>query len=67
MKKKITGKESFSEILKKYPELEEFLFEKGMFCVGCPMGASESLKEGALAHGIDPKELVKEINKKLGN
>lgn len=67
MKNKINGKESFGEILEKYPEIGELLFEKGMHCVGCYMSTNESLKDGALAHGIDPKKLVKEINKKLGN
>lgn len=67
MKKKVTEKEKFSELLEMHPELNEFLFEKGMFCVGCPMGSSESLKEGALAHGLDPKKLIKEINEKLKN
>ncbi|MBS3088790.1 DUF1858 domain-containing protein [Candidatus Pacearchaeota archaeon] len=67
MKKKITGKESFGEILEKYPEIGELLFEKGMHCAGCYMSANESLKDGALAHGINPKELIKEINQKLEN
>jgi len=65
MKKKITGKESFNEILMKYPEVGELLFEKGMHCFGCPMGAGETIEKGAKAHGLNVKKLITEINKKI--
>ena len=63
--KKITKKMKFSEIMKKHPEVAEFLFEKGMHCFGCAMAQFETLEQGALAHGMNPDELVEEINKEL--
>ena len=66
MKKKITKKMSFSEIMEKYPEASEILFEKGMHCIGCGMAVMETLEQGALAHGMNPDEIVKEINEKIG-
>jgi hybrid cluster-associated redox disulfide protein len=65
MKNKITKKMGFSEILGKYPEAAEILFESGMHCIGCPMAMQETLEQGALAHGIDPDEIIMKINKRL--
>lgn len=66
MGKEINKKMSFGELLEKNPDVAGVLMEKGMHCVGCPMSMMESLEEGALAHGLDADELVKEIKKKIG-
>ena len=63
-KQKINKKMSFAEILEKNPASEKVLLEKGMHCVGCPMSQMESLEEGCRAHGIDPDDVVKELNAK---
>jgi hybrid cluster-associated redox disulfide protein len=63
---KITKKMSFSEILEKFPEASEILFESGMHCCGCPMSADESLEQGAIAHGINPDKLIEKLNKEIG-
>lgn len=63
MKKKITKKTKFSEIMKN-ERAAEVLMGKGMHCFGCPMAMHETLEQGAEAHGINADELVKEINKK---
>jgi len=63
--KKITKDMKFSEVMKKYPESVEVLFEKGMHCVGCAMGAFETIEQGAMMHGIDADELVKDMNEKV--
>lgn len=55
----------FAELLEKHPELTEILMEKGMHCVGCPLAMQETLEQGCIAHGINPDELVKELNDKL--
>ena len=71
VKKKVTTKivrsMTFTQLMNKYPEVVEHLLEKGMHCIGCPMSMQETIEQGAIAHGIDPKELVKELNKKIGN
>ena len=60
----ISKKMSFAEILEKKPEAASFLMERGMHCCGCPMSMQESLEQGAMVHGLDADELVKELNKK---
>jgi hybrid cluster-associated redox disulfide protein len=37
----------------------------GMHCLGCPASQAESLEEAAAVHGLDPQELVDEINRYL--
>jgi len=53
--------------LKKYPKTAEVFFKQGMSCVGCPMAMQETIEQGALAHGLDPNKLIKELNKKINN
>ena len=62
---KITKKMSFAQIIKKYPKAIELLIQKGMHCIGCPMAQQETLEQGCEAHGLNPEEIVKELNEKL--
>lgn len=64
-KRQITKNMSFTEIIKEHPESIEVLIGKGMHCIGCPMSQMETLEQGSLAHGLDPDEIVEEINKKI--
>jgi len=63
--KKITKKMSFNEIMQKEPNAIPILLERGMHCIGCPMAMQETLEQGAVAHGLNPDKLEKEINDKL--
>ena len=63
--KKITKQISFAKLMQEHPEAIEILLEKGMHCIGCPMSTGENLEQGAIAHGLDPDELVKELNEKI--
>lgn len=64
-KNKIDLNMNIQDIVKKFPEIEKILLEKGMHCLTCPFANKESLKEGAIGHGINPKKLIKELNKKI--
>ena len=61
-KKKITKNITFGELIKINPKAVEKLAERGLFCGGCPMAMMETLEQGALAHGLDVEELIKELN-----
>ena len=41
------------------------LLNAGMHCIGCPASQGESIEEAALVHGINPDELLAEINSYL--
>lgn len=60
---KITEKTLLGDIISKYPKAAEKLFQMGLMCVMCGMAQNETLEQGAIAHGLDPKEVVKELNK----
>jgi len=62
MVKKIKKGMTFSELLADFPEAATKLANRGLFCGGCPMAQFETIENGAKAHGIDPKELIKELN-----
>ena len=34
----------------------------GMHCLGCPASQGESIADACMVHGVDPDELVKQIN-----
>ena len=41
-------------------------FEQGMFCIGCPSAAGETLEEACMVHGIDCEVLVGKLNEYFG-
>jgi len=64
---KISKKMSFAEVLENYPETADVFMQEGMHCIGCPMAMSETIEDGAAAHGIDADKLVEKLNKKKKN
>ena len=62
MKKKITKEMTFAELIKLDSEAAGKLADRGLFCGGCPMAQFETIEDGARAHGVDIKELIKELN-----
>ena len=69
---KITSKQTIGEILEqagdKVEKVAEILMDAGMGCVGCPMAQMETLEQGAIAHGLEEKqieEMVKKVNEVL--
>ena len=61
----ITKDMPFTELMQKYPQAIEVLFNYGMGWIGCVASQFETIEQGALAHGIDPDELVKALNEKI--
>ena len=59
---KVTKKMNISEILQDYPEVAEVFGKNGMNCPSCIAARFETLESGARVHGIDPDELVADIN-----
>ncbi|MFC1800756.1 DUF1858 domain-containing protein [Nanoarchaeota archaeon] len=65
MADKITKDMTFAELLQKYPETAEILMKRGFHCIGCHMAATETIEQGAKAHGIsddDVDSMIKEMN-----
>ncbi len=53
---------TIGKIVKDYPATAEVFNRFGMGCLGCPATQYESLEQGAILHGIDVDQLVKELN-----
>ncbi len=65
-KEVITKNMTFHEIITRFPETGQVFMKHNMFCaMGCPMAMEETLEEGALAHGIEIHELLKELNQSI--
>ena len=57
------GKETMiGELLQIDADIAPILFGIGMHCLGCPASQMETVEEAAMVHGIDPDDLVEEIN-----
>ncbi|MFA6250647.1 MAG: DUF1858 domain-containing protein, partial [Candidatus Shapirobacteria bacterium] len=62
-KKLITAKMLINQIVLKYPKSAKMLVAKyGFHCIGCAMGAMETLEQGAAAHGMTKKQIGKMID-----
>jgi hybrid cluster-associated redox disulfide protein len=53
----ITRKMTFGELLQEYPAAGRVLASKGLHCIGCHIAVSESIEDGAMAHGLSDKDI----------
>ncbi|NCN86885.1 DUF1858 domain-containing protein [archaeon] len=61
--KKITKETGIIDALEINPEVGEILANAGLGCIGCAMARFETLEQGLLAHGYEPKEIEEVIEK----
>ncbi len=69
MSAKIEKSMTFGELVRDYPETVHILAEYGMHCIGCHIGITETIEQGARAHGLgdnDIQTLLKRLNEKAG-
>lgn len=59
---KITADMSIKEVVKNYPQTIRVFLEHGLMCFGCAVAQFESLRDGAIAHGIDVDALIADLN-----
>lgn len=58
----ITKDMSFGEILQRFPQTFSVFSKYGMHCMGCSMSAYETVEQGAMAHGIDVRKFIADLN-----
>ncbi len=63
---KITKHMLIGDVASQYPETFDVFVRFGLHCVGCHVAAFETIEQGAMGHGIDADELVKELNAAVG-
>jgi len=59
---KVTKEMGIIEIVQNYPQSLEVFAKYGLGCIGCAAARFENLEAGAKVHGIDPDQMVDEIN-----
>ena len=62
MQDKINTNMTFGEVMDNYPKSIPIMAEYGLHCIGCHISATETIREGAMAHGIDVETLMKDLN-----
>ena len=60
---RVTKDTTIGEVIQIDAGVIPILMGAGMHCVGCPSSAGETLEEAAMVHGINPDELLVNINK----
>jgi hybrid cluster-associated redox disulfide protein len=58
----ISAEMSIGDVVSKYPDTIHVFFRHGLGCVGCAVARFENIRQGAMAHGIDVDELMKDLN-----
>ncbi len=62
MAPKITKDMTFHQILQMNPDSAKVLNDFNLGCGGCLGATSESLAQGARAHGLDVEDILNELN-----
>jgi len=62
MSQKITKEMTFHQILQMSPEVAKVLGEYNLGCIGCMGAMKETLEQGAVAHGLDVNEILRDLN-----
>ena len=58
----VTKETKIGDILDASVEVAPFFLNMGMHCLGCPSARMETIEEACMVHGVDPDQLVEEIN-----
>ncbi len=59
---KVTKEMTIGEILDADMDVAPYFLNMGMHCLGCPASRGESLEDACYVHGVDPDELIEELN-----
>lgn len=59
---RVTKDTMISDLLQIDQNVAPLLLNIGMHCLGCPSSQMETIEEAAMVHGLDPDDLVVEIN-----
>lgn len=59
---RVTRDTMIGDLLQIDQNVAPLLLNIGMHCLGCPSSQMETIEEAAMVHGLDPDDLVVEIN-----
>ncbi len=64
---RVSRQTMIGELLQIDADIAPILMGIGMHCLGCPASQMETIEEAAAVHGINPDDLVEEINNFLAS
>ena len=59
---RVTKDTMIGDLLQIDQNVAPLLLNIGMHCLGCPSSQMETIEEAAMVHGLDPDDLLVEIN-----
>lgn len=59
---RVTKDTMIGDLLQIDQNVAPLLLNIGMHCLGCPSSQMETIEEAAMVHGLDPDDLIVEIN-----
>jgi hybrid cluster-associated redox disulfide protein len=62
MSQKITKTMTFHQVLQMSPEVAKVLGKYNLGCIGCMGAANETLEQGAVAHGLNVDDILRDLN-----
>lgn len=65
MSQVITKDMTFDQVLQMHPGAAKILAELNLGCVGCLGASTETLAQGARAHGLDVEDLLAALNSRV--
>ncbi|HSB73258.1 MAG TPA: DUF1858 domain-containing protein [Candidatus Methylomirabilis sp.] len=58
----ITKDMTIEEVVQRFPETIRVFSQYGVGCLGCSAAQYDNLEQGAVVHGVDVDQLVRELN-----
>ncbi len=62
---KISPDDYIEDLLERYPGINSFLRKKGIVCIQCGEPVWGTLREQIEAKGLDPDEIIRELNQEF--
>jgi hybrid cluster-associated redox disulfide protein len=62
MSQKITKTMTFHQVLQMSPKVAKVLGKYNLGCIGCMGAANETLEQGAVAHGLNVDDILRDLN-----
>jgi len=62
MSDKIHKNMTFHQVLQMSPEVAKVLGKFNLGCIGCMGAMNETLEQGAIAHGLDVNDILRDLN-----
>ena len=63
MTEKINKDMTFGELMQSFPQTVQILAGFGLHCIGCHLAVTETIEQGARAHGLNEIQIGQMIDK----